>query len=231
VITNKLSWGQGRPFCEVPGLPDDPFCGEEPKNFCFAGADDDDPPCSPESQSGFGAAYTYVNANGTQRAFVSANNNNKLKYCSETEEACVNNADCLGASNKCEEGSNSWGLFEIELPIVVPHVCWNTGMNTGAHKRCKDKLGGGTDQPAQTTWKMYTRPTNNNDGLNCRRASVDEIAVTSPPTIEGSFTEDPEYDVWEASRCFLDPAAGPARTSARTPTDPLPPLLPGLAPA
>jgi hypothetical protein len=28
VITNKLSWGQERPFCEVPGLPDDPFCGE-----------------------------------------------------------------------------------------------------------------------------------------------------------------------------------------------------------
>ena len=144
----------------------------------------------------------------------SANNNNKLKYCSETEEACVNNADCLGASNKCEEGSNSWGLFEIELPIVVPHVCWNTGMNTGAHKRCKDKLGGGTDQPAQTTWKMYTRPTSNNDGLNCRRASV---VITPQPTPAGGFSPNDDIDVWDSSGCLAEPTPTPTMSTTTPP--------------
>ena len=95
----------------------------------------------------------------------------------------------------------SWGLFEIELPIVVPTVCWNMGLTTTNDKHCKTlvEANGGADQPTKVTWRMHTAPTNQNDGMNCRRAAVDEISATAPPTIYGSFSEDENYDVYDAS--------------------------------
>ena len=81
VITSTVDWGPGPP--QGPGAPE---------NFVFK-----------QTSSGFGAAYAYVDKNGTQRAFVSANN------------------------ARPENTKYSWGLFEIELPIVVPDACWNIG--------------------------------------------------------------------------------------------------------
>ena len=122
--------------------------GAVPKNFKFG-----------TTKSGFGAAYTYVNANGTQRAFVSANNDNGLKSCSETGEACVNNADCPGAGNKCQTRSDSWGLFEIELPIVVPNICWNEGTTFNDDKSCKDQNKNQAAPAPTGNGRRKTRPT------------------------------------------------------------------------
>ena len=62
---------------------------------------------------------------GTQRAFVSA--------------------------NKARDDKFSWGLFEIELPIVVPDECWNMGLITTLHNWCRNIVGQPQDQPAKVT--------------------------------------------------------------------------------
>ena len=68
---------------------------------------------------------------------------------------------------------------------------------------------------------MHTAPTNQNDGMNCRRAEVNQISETAPPTIYGSFSEDENYDVYDASRCFAEPTATNEPTPAPT-ADPEP---------
>ena len=78
------------------------------------------------------------------------------------------------------------------------------------------------DQPTKVTWRMHTAPTNRNDGMNCRRAAVEKISVTAPPTLYGSFSEDPNYDVYDASRCFAEPTA----TNEPTPTPTRPTTTP-----
>ena len=105
MITNTVDWGPGPP--QGPGAPE---------NFVWK-----------TSKSGFGAAYAYVDTNGTQRAFVSAN------------EA------------RPENTKYSWGLFEIELPIVVPDECWNMGLNTANHNWCSNIVEVSISAQATTT--------------------------------------------------------------------------------
>ena len=76
-----------------------------------------------------GMANTY----GTQRAFVSA--------------------------NKARDDKFSWGLFEIELPIVVPDECWNMGLITTLHNWCRNIVGQPQDQPAKVTWRITSGAT------------------------------------------------------------------------
>ena len=100
-------------------------------------------------------------------------------------------------------------VFEVALPLKVPADCWNNGTDISSHKKCDDvePLGSAENPGGSLSIVMLTAPTGNNDGLNCRRAS---IVITNQPTPSGGFTPDDDTDVWDSSSCLTEePTVGP----------------------
>ena len=122
------------------------------------------------SKSGFGAAFTYVLEDGTQRVFVSANSARMDgKACATGKHpvppytSCTRNNDCP-SGDKCKgiPTDKSWGLFEVQLPLKVPAACWNYGTDTKPHKRCDEVVPRGPNNPgAMLRLSMLSAPTGN----------------------------------------------------------------------
>ncbi len=189
ITNNNVAWGAA-----ILGQ-------DEPQGFRFG-----------KSKSGFGAAFTYIEADDSQQIFFSANsarNDGKActtdKYPSPPYTTCTRNSDCPGDDNKCKgiPTDKSWGLFEVALPLKVPAACWNYGTDISLHNKCDDvETPGSSENPGGSlSIVMLTAPTSNNDGLNCRRAS---IVITPQPTPSGGFSDDDTTDVWDSSGCFSE---------------------------
>ena len=144
ITNNNVAWGAA-----IQGL-------DEPQDFQFG-----------TSTSGFGAAFTYVEADGRQRVFVSANSARRThgQFCTEPPyESCTKNNQCTGSDNKCKRKNTdkSWGMFEIQLPLKVPADCWNYGTDTKTHKRCDEVVPRGPNNPgAMLRLSMLAAPTSN----------------------------------------------------------------------
>ena len=204
ITNNIVNWGDN-----VLGL-------DEPEDFAFG-----------TSKSGFGAAFTYIEDDNSQRIFMSANSARTTgdkactteTYAAAGDPTCTRTSDCtapLKYKGIPIRPAKSWGLFEVALPLKVPADCWNNGTDISSHKKCDDvePLGSAENPGGSLSIVMLTNPTNNNDGLNCRRAS---IVITNQPTPSGGFTDDDDTDVWDASSCLTEePTVGP--TPAPTPT-------------
>jgi len=130
-----------------------------------------------KQQSGFGAAFTYMLEDGSQRVFMSANSARVTddKFCTETGESCTKNRDCDGDDNKCNrrKTNKNLGVFEVQLPLTVPAACWNYGTDTKPHKRCDDVVPRGPTNPgAMLRLSMLSAPTGNGPVRKSTRAKA-----------------------------------------------------------
>ncbi|KAH8068069.1 DNA binding protein [Aureococcus anophagefferens] len=99
--------------------------------------------------------------------------------------------------------NEGWGIFELELPVVVPEACWNTGFETETHAVCD----GAT---ASLTRVTDSADASSNDGLNCPLGSFEApvfptAAPTHPPTTYAPTAAPSESPV-EPFDCEAHPA-------------------------
>ena len=144
-----------------------------------------------KSQSGFGAAFTYMLEDGTQRVFMSANSARVTedKFCTETGESCTN--DCTGSNNKCKrkKTDKNLGVFEIQPPLKVPEDCWNYGTDTKTHKQCDDVVPRGPSNPGgKLRLSMLSAPTGNNV-VACVEIKISWRRVSTEPARPRHYRE------------------------------------------
>lgn len=83
--------------------------------------------------------------------------------------------------------NEGWGLFELELPVVVPEGCWNADEETQNHVVCEASS-------ASLVYRMASLDASSNDGLNCEtQAFVAFEDPTRAPTT-GDPTPAPSFE-------------------------------------
>ncbi len=175
-----------------------------------------------KQQSGFGAAFTYMLEDGTQRVFMSANSARVTedKFCTETGESCTKNNDCTGSNNKCKrkKTDKNLGVFEIQLPLKVPEDCWNYGTDTKTHKQCDDVVPRGPNNPGgKLRLSMLSAPTGTDLCGNqpvCRVHFGNDAAVLAPSSGEEPAPPRHRRDRWRREVSISTQATTTGSTAA-----------------